>query len=207
MSATGVFRAIHSMEHKLALSDKNLEDFLTISEIKVGFDAFTEAQWIKLGKTANNLCRGLPIEGADLLHIVICRALEGRRRCRRELPMEVFIYHAMESVVDAFIKRRKSDPLENTIHPLDSEDAIELMDMLDSRIGTPEEEMIANQTLQALKQLFEGDERSMEILTYQMDNLQPAEIQKLMELTPVQYASALKAIRRKYDKLGLQESL
>ncbi len=121
--------------------------------------------------------------------------------------MEVFIYHAMESVVDAFIKRRKSDPLENTIHPLDSEDAIELMDMLDSRIGTPEEEMIANQTLQALKQLFEGDERSMEILTYQMDNLQPAEIQKLMELTPVQYASALKAIRRKYDKLGLQESL
>lgn len=195
------------MEHKLALSDRDLEDFLTISEIKIGFDAFTEAQWRKLGKAANNLCRGLQIEGADLLHTVICRALEGKRRCRRELPIEVFIYHAMESVVDAYIKKRKSDPLENTIHSVDSEDALELIDMLGSSMGTPEEEMISDQTLQAIKQLFENDERSMEILTYQMDNLQPAEIQKLMELTPVQYASALKAIRRKYEKLGLQESL
>lgn len=124
------------MEHKLALSDTNLEDFLTISEIKIGFDAFTEAQWIKLGKAANNLCRGLPIEGADLLHIVIYRALEGKRRCRRALPIEVFIYHAMESVVDAFIKKRKSDPLGSTIHAEDSEDAVELIDMLDSNVGT-----------------------------------------------------------------------
>ncbi|PPC97973.1 MAG: hypothetical protein CTY35_06470 [Methylotenera sp.] len=191
------------MEYKLAVKDENLEDVLTISEIKVGLDAFTEAKWIKLGRAANNLCRGLPFEGADLLHIVICKALEGKRKCPRNLPIEVFIYGAMESLVDAYIKKRKSDPMELTIHAFDNEDILEQVDILHSNIDTPEEEVIATQTLQIIKELFEGDERSSRILVHQMDNLSPTEIQELMNLTPVEYASALKAIRRKYEKLGI----
>jgi len=175
----------------------------SISEIKICLDTLTEAKWIKLGKTANNLCVGLPFEGADLLHIVVCKALEGKRKCRKYLPIEVFIYGAMESLVDAFIKKRKSDPLQLTRHISEENDVTELIDLFSNNIDTPEEELIASQALQRIEQLFEGDENSLKILSYQMDNLTPADIQELMQLTSVQYASALRAIRRKYEKLEI----
>ena len=180
-----------------------LQDVLTISEIKIGVGALTEAKWIKLGKTADYLCTGLPFNGEDLLHVVMVKALEGKRKCRRDLPIEVFIYGAMESLVDAFIRKRKSDPLQLTNLISDSDDVLLDIDQIHKDIDTPEEELIACQTLLRIQQLFAGDEKLLKVLSYQMDGLSPLEIQKIMNLTSVQYASALKAIRRKYEKLEI----
>lgn len=191
------------MGNKLAIKIECLEDVFSVSEMEIRLNALADAKWIKLGRTANNLCTGLPLEGADILHTVVCRALEGKRKCRRDLPIEVFIYGAMESLVDAYIKKRKSDPLQLTIHTNHSDDMLDQIDMVHSNLNTPEEEVVANQTLKKIEKLFEGDDKSLEILAYQMDNLSPVEIQEKMNLTSVQYASALKAIRRKYEKLGI----
>lgn len=177
-----------------------IQSVLSISEIKIGFDAFTKAKWIKLEKTANILCTSLPFEGKDLLHTVICKALEGKRKCRRDLPIEVFIYGAMESLVDAYIKKQRHDPLKQRKEVVDDENSLDINEVI-HHIDTPEEELAANQTLEKIKLLFTSDERAMTVLSYQMDGLSPQEIQKLMVLTSVQYASILKSIRRKYEKL------
>lgn len=188
------------MENALA-KHEDLLDYLTQSEIRIGIGALSEAKLIKLGKSASYLCNGLPFDGEDLLHTVMVKALEGKRKCRRDLPVEVFIYGAMESLVDAFIRKRKSDPLQLTKIFSDSDEALEAIDLINKDVDTPEEVLIANQTMMKIQELFADDEKLLKILFYQMENLQPSEIQKLMQLTSVEYASALRAIRRKYEKL------
>lgn len=183
------------------------EDILSVSEIRARLDSLSlnKAKWIKLEKSANYLCLGLSITGCDLLHIVICKALEGNRKCRRYLPIEVFIYGAMESLVDSYIKKRKKDPLSQTIQVFEDDDANNV-ELLYKTLDTPEAELIAEQTLQHFIEIFQGDDKSQAILLYQMDGLNPSDIQTRLNLSAVQYASALKAIRRKFEKLEIGKS-
>lgn len=178
------------------------ENTLSVPEIRARLDSLSsdKAKWIKLEKSANYLCLGLPISGEDLLHIVICKALEGKRKCRKDLPIEVFIYGAMESLIDSMIKKRKGDPLSQTIQVLEDNDSNDV-ELLNKTLDTPDAELIAKQTIQYFKEIFKNDENLQSILLYQMDGLSPLNIQNKLNLTPVQYASALKAIRRKYEKL------
>lgn len=178
------------------------ENTLSVSEIRARLDSLSsdKVKWIKLEKAANYLCLGLPISGGDLLHIVLCKALEGKRKCRKDLPIEVFIYGAMESLIDSLIKKRRKDPLNHTLQVAEDNDSNDV-ELLNKTLDTPEAELIAKQTIQYFKELFKNDDKLQSILLYQMDGSSPLDIQNKMNLTAVQYASALKAIRRKHEKL------
>lgn len=178
---------------------EKIADVLTVDEFKESLGLFSEAKWIKLGKSAEYLCLGLGIEGSDLLHLAICKALEGKRKCPRNVPVEVFVYRAMESLVSAYLKKRPHDPLHLVLQPKDEDDPIEL-DSLQSTIDTPEELLLAKQTLEALDHALQGDEAM--VVMAQLDGYSPQQIQETVGLTITQYASALRAIRRKVDKLG-----
>lgn len=154
---------------------------------------------MKLGKSAEYLCRGLGIEGSDLLHVSICKALEGKRKCPRGVPIDVFVYRAMESLVSAYLKKRPHDPLQLAVQPKDDDDPIDL-DGLRPTIDTPEELLLAKQTLEAIDHALQGDEAM--VMMAQLDGYSPQQIQEAVGLSPTQYASALRAIRRKVDKLA-----
>ena len=108
------------------ITTEKIAEVLSVDEFKESLGLFSEAEWIKLGKSAEYLCWGLGIEGPDLLHATICKALEGKRKCPRCVPIEVFVYRAMESLVSAYLKKRPHDPLQLTVQPKDEDDPIEL---------------------------------------------------------------------------------
>ncbi|MFZ2161892.1 MAG: sigma-70 family RNA polymerase sigma factor [Sideroxyarcus sp.] len=182
---------------------EKLLEVLSVDEFKGTLGSLSEAQRIRLGRSAEILCLGLGIEGQDLLHLAFCRALEGKRRCPRSLPIEVFIYGAMQSLVSAYIKMRKHDPLHLTVQAAEEDDPIDIDDLRPS-IDTPEEILLAKQTLDAIDKALQGDE-SMVVMA-QLDGYSPQQIQETVGLNSTQYATALRAIRRKVDKLAKKES-
>ncbi len=188
------------MEAMLTATEK-AHDVLSTDEFKSKLNSLSEAQWIKLGKMADYFSWGLAIEGQDLLNIALTKVLEGKRKCPNDLCIIVFLRRVIESLVSAYLKKRKRDPLHQTIAPkAEDEDSSDIVD-LQPTIDSPEEMLIAKQTLDEINRVFNDDETIQMVLMAQLDGYSPLQIQETVGLTVVQYASVLKAIRRKLDKL------
>lgn len=187
------------------IKTEKAHDVLSVSDFRERVASLSEAEWIKLGTSADYLCLGLAIEGEDLLHTALCKAFEGKRRCPEDLPAIVFIYGIMKSLVYAYLKKRRHDPLAQSIDIVVEDDLLEALD-LKPNIDTPEEILIANQMLNKINKTFSGNETIEMVLMAQLDGYSPKEIQNLVGLSPVQYASTLTAINRKIKKLDQEES-
>lgn len=182
----------------MEIAAEKIRDVLSVDEVKEILGSLTEAKWIKLGISAENLCWGLAIEGQDLLQLAFRKALEGKRKCPRELPVEIFIYGAMKSLVDAYLRKRKRDPLHLAVAMTEEEDSLNITD-LQPTIDTPEEMMKAKQILTEIDRVLKDDEAM--VVMAQLDGYDPQQIQELVGLTSTQYASTLRSIRRKVAKL------
>lgn len=180
-------------------------EVLSVDDFKEGISSLSETDWMKLGKSADYLCWGLAIEGQDLLSIAFCKALEGKRKCPSDLPILVFLYGVMKSLVSAYLKKRRRDPLENPLEITADDDLLETID-LKPTIDTPEEILNAKQILKKIDQVFSDDETIQMVFMAQIDGYSPKEIQELVGLSSVQYASTLTAIRRKKIKLDKEGS-
>jgi len=179
------------------------ESVFSIDELKSAFDAFSDGDRIKLGKAANALCWGLATEGKDLLQEAFARSLAGKRRCPRNVPVLVFLINAMRSHQDAMLRARGRDVLAQavTVDP-DDETHASLLDQQQDKT-TPDEILLANQTAAALDELFSDHEMAQMVMMGQADGLTPHDIQTITGLGPVQYASVLRLIRRRLDKLNI----
>lgn len=187
------------------IRSENAHDVLSVNELRALIDSLSEAEWIKLGKTADYLCWGLAIEGKDLLNTAFCKALEGKRKCPRNVAALVFIYRVMQSLVSASLKRRKRDPLAQSVEMVVEDDLLEDLD-LKPNIDSPEEILIASQTLKKIDQILSGDQIMEMVFMAQVDGYSPQEIQNLAGISAVQYASTLRNIRRKLNKMDKEES-
>lgn len=183
------------------ITTEKIRDVLSVDEFKGNLGSLTEAQWIKLGKTADYLCWGLAIQGQDILNLAFCKILEGKRKCPRDLPVVIFIRGVMESLVSAHLKKRKHDPLQFAVNKSDEDDSLDIND-LQSTSDTPEEILLAKQMIEEIDQAIENDEVMVMVIMGQLDGYSPQKIQETVGLTPTQYASTLRAIRRKLDKLA-----
>ena len=181
------------------ITTEKIRDVLSVDEFKGNLGSLTEVQWIKLGKTADYLCWGLAIQGQDILNLAFCKILEGKRKCPRDLPVVIFIRGVMASLVSAYLKKRKHDPLQLTVNISEEDDSLDIND-LQSTSETPEEILLAKQTIEEIDRAIEGNE--VMVIMAQLDGYSSQQIQETVGLTPTQYASTLRAIRRKLDKLA-----
>lgn len=180
-------------------------DVLTLDELKSTLNNLSDAEWIRLGRASDALCWGLAIQGQDLLNEIFCRTLEGKRNCPVGVPVVVFLIRAMESHVSAYLKKRSHDALEQAVvvDDGDPENSGMVVD-LQSDMDTPEEILLAKQTVENIDKSFSGDEIAQMVFMGQIDGLSPQEIQEVAGLSPVEYASTLRSIRRRLDKLDAE---
>lgn len=188
------------------LTTQQKRDVLSVAELKSQLDGLSQADWIRLERAANTLCWGLAIEPQDLLNEIFCRALEGRRKCPTNVPVNVFLMGGMESIVSAHLKKRSHDVVEQAVIA-NSSDCEEVDSFLDRHcdLDTPEEILLAQQTLDKYEKLFSDNETAQMVLMGQIDGYSPLEIQEMCGLKPVEYASNLRFIRRKLDKFADEE--
>lgn len=178
---------------------KEKNEVLSVSEFNEAMTLLSKTDYIRLGVMADALCWGLDIEGKELLNVAFIKALEGKRNCPKSLPIVAFIYGVMESLKSAHFKKRKNDPLSNLVD-FEGEDTLDIND-LQTTIDTPEELLLANQTLKEIDSIFASNETEQMVLLGKVDGCSPSEMQEMLGLSSIQYASALKGIRRKLAKL------
>ena len=176
-------------------------------EIRELLENLSRADQLRLVRFFQHRVNGLQLYSEDLLSEALCRILEGRRAWPKGLPPAVFIFGVMRSIRSEEIKRHSTDPLHQTVsndsydEGEQSENEIALKDKVTT--STPETELIAAQQVDFYINVFDDNPNAQMVVMARMDGYEsPREIQELCSLSATEYASALRTIKRRLDKLG-----
>ena len=139
------------------------------------------------------------------------RVLSGTRRWSKSKPLIHFLAGVISSLANEYWKQHYRRQEANVMTEADCigghEDetyegpVVRTGDM--SR--NPETEALASEALSAIEALFDDDPIAWGIVAGKSEGLTPKEIQEHLEITSVQYASALKKIRRRMSKTQINE--
>ena len=173
------------------------DSIASLEEVSAALAAMSKAEMARLAKFARlRALAASSIDWEDLIHEAFLRALKGTRRWPKRISFRDFLLGTIRSV--AFEYKRSTHgreiPLSTTGSATEfgDEPSIEVAD--DS--PSPEEEVIARRTLSSVRALFEDDRSALAVLSGLAEGAGPAEVQKNAGISPRQYASAQRRIRR-----------
>jgi len=177
---------------------KVVKDTLSGTEIKSAIDALSDADWLRIDMAAKSLSKIYQVDYQELQNESFLRALDGRRKCPRDVPVAVFLANTMKSIASKLgLSPRKTDALQHNANVDMSDDVNH-----PGNISTPEKETMASELLDDVVTLFEGDEEAEMFIMCEQDGLTKSEIKEALDIDTTQYDSIKKRIRRKYIKLS-----
>jgi DNA-directed RNA polymerase specialized sigma24 family protein len=145
--------------------------------------------------------KGLPngISWSDLLHEALARALDGSRRWPPGVPLLVFLAGTMRSICDEIWQRRRREA-ELIVFGKNAETECR-------EVACPaadqERVLAASETLASLYRLFTGDGIVLRIISGLANGLSAADIRAALGLSPVEYDSARRRMRRALLRVGM----
>jgi DNA-directed RNA polymerase specialized sigma24 family protein len=164
----------------------------------------SEADLLRLQGLARLRARGLPgaVSWSDLLHEAIVRALDGSRQWPAGLPFLAFLAGVMRSLCDEIWRRRRREVA--LIAFGDEADA----ERLDVACPAPDQERVfaAIEAINSIHRLFAADTIAMRIVAGLEAGLSAEEIRATHDLSPVEYDSARRRMRRSLLRAGLSWS-
>lgn len=173
----------------------------SLDEVRETVDAFSSADWARLGASAHVLAQVAPIEPDDLLQTALERVLNGQRKWPRHVPAMTFLGNTMRSIASASAKAGMTDPLASS-ELVDSGDddgiSIELFE-------APEDLIRRGQVLQKVMQVFAGDQAALDVLEGRGLGLEGEELRDLVGQDKQTFDATCKRIRRRYMAHFLDE--
>ncbi len=164
----------------------------------------SETDLLRLQAIARLRARGLPygVDWSDLLHEAIVRALEGSRQWPPGVPLLAFLAGVMRSIGDEIWRRRRR---EAALVALGEEADAERRDVA---CPAPDQERVlaAAEALSAVHRLFASDGVALRIIAGLANGLPAEEIRATHDLSPVEYDSARRRMRRVLLRAGLSWS-
>lgn len=179
-------------------TEQPLEDVASTHEVTLALANLSAADLLRVKQIAKMRSAGLKgVDWEDLVNEAVSRALAGTRRWPRKVPFIAFLAQTIRSVSSEEWRRlgQQQVTLESEMMSADVDTPIALSDIAADPID-PEREVIARKTLGEIEALFHGDHEAIEVLRGLAQGLTPEEIQSAAALTPTQYSSAQKRIRR-----------
>jgi RNA polymerase sigma-70 factor (ECF subfamily) len=181
-------------------------DFLSVADLRIAFDSFGVADSLRLDKTAQYLGWKCRTDGGELVGEAVMRALNGDRRCPRDLAAVQFLIGVMRSLASEINEKRNSDPLarrtDDDPHALSGAlacCATEQPDPEETLMVTQQEETM--QTLvREIEALFIDDDEALRVLRGQMIGMSAEEIRRQGSIGRSAYNTARRRIRRRIDK-------
>lgn len=183
-------------------------DVLSIGEISAGISALSQADRLRLRKAARFLSaiNGLG-DDVELLQEALVRAFEGRRKCRRDLPIVIFIVGAMRSIANAASKSARRSPVDRFVSV--TEDFDDAADSTPHAEGvdyvTPEREEVARNLLQKIQEMFKDDEESQMMLYAIGEGFKGEGLREELGLTDREENTIRTRISRKLDEWLAEE--
>jgi DNA-directed RNA polymerase specialized sigma24 family protein len=172
---------------------------LSADEVRDAITALTTADLIRLKKVGTLYAVGVGVEGMEVLNEAVRRALDGTRKCPRDVSMTVFLVNVMRSMASSGRTKAKEEPImESMSSTLDAgpallEPASEKRNVEELRLAREE----AQGRLQALEELFLDDEDAQLVLMGDLDDMSADEIRALGGWDEQSYATIRRRIRRK----------
>lgn len=156
---------------------------------------------LRLKVIARLHARGLPagIGWTDLLHEAIVRVLDGSRKPPSGLSMVAFLAGVMRSLKDEHWRRLRRDSRYFPPSAARSAEAAEPRDPAPD----PERCLAAAQELAALDRLFADDPAALQVMAGLGQGLSAEEIRKVYAMSPTDYDSTRKRMRRALLRDGL----
>jgi DNA-directed RNA polymerase specialized sigma24 family protein len=156
---------------------------LSRAEIHNAIKFLTAAEKTKIVKVAARYAKITPYEAEDLYQEALLRTMEGRRKWPKGLAATAFFLGVMCSI--AWEWKRKDDPLDK--------------DIQDEEVG--ERPLLDRNHAMTIIKAFDDDPIAKEILLAMAEGARGEELLKLSGLSPTDYESKRKKIRRRIEKL------
>jgi DNA-directed RNA polymerase specialized sigma24 family protein len=163
--------------------------------------ALSTADRNRLRRAAIVFCRGRPIEPEDLLQETFARAIDGSRKCPRNIDLVRFLTQAMRSIAFSTTKVLSRQP-EFRAAPLFGEEGL-AFDPPDGR-ATAEQQAINDEDLAQMRRatvdLFQDDVAAQVLVEGMMEGMDGEELRATTGLSKVGFASKRRLVRRRLDK-------
>jgi RNA polymerase sigma factor (sigma-70 family) len=167
------------------------DSYLSAAELSDALRQLSEADLIRLYKIAGWYIGGTSMQIDDLVHEAIVRAMEGTRRCPRDLHIITFLFKTMESIASAEREKYDTKAVQN---PKDPED-------LPDKASTPELQVIDMEERQEhIEALLGNDQEALMVLMRINDGYGPEEICEICEIDKTRYATIRRRIRRAIER-------
>ena len=162
--------------------------------------ALSDADLLRLKRFAELRSLRLPLlNWSDLLNEAIARALDGSRLWPADVEFMVFMLQSIRSIASEQWRRIQRTPVTREADlPLADPTSAEKVSL--DEVGrnelNPQREVFAERALRDVMTIFRADKQATAILEGLAEGDAPADIQRRAGMTPIQYASAQRRIRR-----------
>jgi DNA-directed RNA polymerase specialized sigma24 family protein len=160
---------------------------LSRAEIDNTIKVLTAADKTKIVKIAAQYATMTPYEAKDLYQEALLRAMDGRRQWPRGLPATKFFWGVMRSI--AWEWKRKDDPLDKDIGDK----------------GAEERTLLDRDHVMKIIKAFDDDPIAQKIFVAITEGARGEELLKLSGLSPIDYESKRKKIRRRIERLEAEK--
>lgn len=180
-----------------AMNMPTQRETVSTAELVAALGALGPADLARLNMLAKMRARYCPgLDWRDLLHDAIDRALDGSRSWPRGLPLLFFLRETMRSLASEYRRKYVDGLIRNECDlPAAADGQSPLLSVVSESPGI-EQDLSARQTLASILKMFDGDDQALIILDAMARDASPDEIQRAGHMSPTQYASAQKRIRR-----------
>lgn len=174
---------------------------LSTADIEAALRALPEVGWIRLRKISYIFANYSTMNAEDLLQEACFRALDGTRRCPKDLDLFKFFSGMMRSIASDTLKAAKRHPELRLVSSSDDEEIV--YDLPDEQ-PSAEEIIIKAQEATRIKQnilsLFEDDSVAQIMVEGIMEDMDGEELRALTELDKIAFASKRRLIRRRIER-------
>jgi hypothetical protein len=174
-------------------------DTLSLDEISVAIEEFTDADWLRLKRAAlyfsyDDRCAR---DWADLQNEALVRSLDGRRKCPRNVPVCTFLGNVIRSIAS------ETDYLDgNALRSYEVEQAQETVAGVIALKGASDplaSNFDSKRLFKEAVDLFEGDMIAQTLFEGDVDGMEGQELRELVGLTQTEFDSKRRYVRRRLN--------
>lgn len=174
---------------------------LTAQEVQDALTALTAADLLRLERAAVIYTVGIGVEARDVVNEAIRRALDGTRKCPRDLPLLNFLVGAMRSMAWAARASEKEEPMIESMSSTLDDGQVVIEPRATDR--NAEETLLAHEDsrarLKALEGLFHDDEDAQLVLMGDLEDMNAGEIRALCDWDEAAFATIRRRMRRRIN--------
>jgi DNA-directed RNA polymerase specialized sigma24 family protein len=175
------------------------------AEVALALNLISRMDFLRLKAIARLHARGLPpdVSWDDLLQEAFTRAIVGSRRKPEGVTMVAFLAGIMRSLRAEHWRRARGGPASRDSLRIDHQRDLSRAGELRDPASDLEQALLAREQIEAIEQLFAGDEAALGILAGLAEGRSAAQIRAAMGISKIDYDSARKRMRRTLLREGL----